>query len=913
MNLSKSAQGVMIVKLLGIAILLYGLLIGISSIFIEKRMQELKKDELRHIAKKFEKEINASVLAKKESLSYLALALSNDKELINALLQDKSSSLDFHSFLRYLRENTSMRNVSFRVTNKEGKDFYSSKTYKDDDSLFNEKIDVLSIMYDRKLKTIMSIGKNGIILKVFAPIFSNRRTLGLFEIITRFDSIAEDVVLMGKKPVVLVDKSYAAKLSVLGVNNFIQQYFLLSRGSDIENINFLKSQNIEHILSSNLNFYQNKELNKLILFNTLHDDNGIKIGHILYFMDLSSIDFSRIYQSKRDFFILISISYAFVMMIVLFVFMKRNSRSMEQFNSVLQYRVEEKTDELNKQKVFLQEVIDGVSDSVMVINDDYSISMMNEVARNSIEKDSIKDVNNPKCYEVLHKRVSPCSGEDYPCPLSDVIKYKKNITTLHNHTDKNKKLTYYELSATPLLDEDGDVEAVIEVGHDITMYITTQVELREQKDNLRHLAHHDTLTGLPNRLLFLDRLSHALKLAKRLEQSIAILFLDLDHFKQINDSLGHSAGDFLLETIAKRLKSSVREVDTVARLGGDEFTIILEGYEHGIVGIVHKLIEEVSKVVEYKDHKLYTSVSIGISMYPKDGDSCESLLRNADAAMYKAKEVGRNRHQFYTADMTDKAMEWVIMESSIRKALKEDEFILEYQPQYDSRDNSLVGMEALVRWEHPTLGMLYPGNFISLAEDSSLIIALGERVLELAAHQTALWHAQGYKFGRVAVNISVKQLQEVDFIFKIASILKKAACSPSWIEIEVTESSVMYDTDTALARLREIQKMGIVLAMDDFGTGYSSLSLLKRLPIHKLKIDYSFIKDIPDDEESAAIAITVIELAKNMNLNVLAEGVENEQQKSFLQKHSCYYIQGFLYSKPLNADTMTKLLEQTLL
>ncbi len=906
---SKSAQSIMIIKLLGVSILLYGVLIGISSIFIEKRMKQLKTDELKHMAKKFEKEINRSISAKKESLSYLALALSSDKELINDILQNNFSSLTYSSFLKYLQENTAVKSASFRVTSKEGKVFYSSKSYKDSDSIIDKDVDTLSIIYNRKVKTILSVSEDGIILKVYVPIFSNRLTLGLFEVITRFDSIVKDVSLMGIKPVILVDKSYSTQLSILGKNNFIQKYLLINNGTNIEDIDFLKSQNVDKILSSKQNFYQDRELDKVVFFNTLYDD-GTKIGHILYLMNLSSIDFSQIYQSKRDFYVLITISYAFLMMFVLFVFMKRNSRSMEQFNSVLQYRVQEKTDELYRQKLFLQEVVDGVSDSVMVINSDYSISMMNKVAMDSIQDNSLKDVNTPRCYEVLHKRVSPCNGVDYPCPLADVIKYKKNITTLHNRTNENSDSKYYEISATPLLGEDDEVEAVIEVGHDITTHIMTQVELREQKESLRHLAHHDTLTGLPNRLLFLDRLKHALKLAKRSQQNIAVLFLDLDHFKQINDSLGHSAGDFLLESVAYRLRNSVREVDTVARLGGDEFTIILEGYEHGIVDIVNKLVKEVSKVVEYKEHKLYTSVSIGISMYPKDGDSCESLLRNADSAMYKAKEIGRNRYQFYTSDMTDKAMQWVNMESSIRNALKNNEFILEYQPQYDSRDDTIIGMEALVRWEHPTLGKLSPVDFISLAEDSSLIIALGEKVLQLAARQTSIWHMQGYKFGRVAVNVSVKQLQESDFIFKIASILKKEECSPSWIEIEVTESSIMYDTEKALARLREIQKMGILLAMDDFGTGYSSLSLLKRLPIHKLKIDYSFVKDIPNDVESVAIAITVIELAKNMNLNVLAEGVENEEQKLFLQKHGCHDIQGFLYSKPLDADTMTRVLAQ---
>ena len=901
----------MLMKILGMIILLYGLLIGVSSIFIEKRVAQLKSDEFIQITKEFERETLEYIEAKKESILHLAYVLANDRTLKNSLLSGNASPLDLSSFSQYLYKNTTINDVLFHVVDKDIKSFYRSSEYKKDKNFLDDKILLSSVIKNRIPETKISITSMGMTIKVITPIFDKRRVIGALEILTNFDAIARDMKIMGTEPIVLVDKSYRAQFST-NTNRFIQEYYLISKSSKLDNFNFLKSQNIQNFLSLHQYYYQNKERDILILLNTLHDDKDKVIAHFIYFKSLLSIDLSHVYEAKRDFYILISISYLFLVMIILFTYMKRNSKSMEQFNMVLQHRVEEKTDELYEQKVFLQEVIDGVSDSVMVISADYSIIMMNKIARESLDNKYIKDRDIPRCYEVLHKKTAPCEGKDYPCPLRDVMKDRINTTVLHSHSLNKDEISYYELSATPLINDNGDIEGIIEVGHNITTHILTQLELRKQKDNLRHLAHHDTLTGLPNRLLFLDRLEHAIKLASRMQQSLAVLYLDLDHFKQINDSLGHSAGDFLLETIARRFQKSVREVDTVARLGGDEFTIILEGYEHGIIGIIHKLIDEVAQPIKYKNHELYTSVSIGISMYPKDGEDTETLLRNADAAMYKAKEVGRNRHQFYTADMTDKAMEWVSMESAMRKGLEEDEFVLEYQPQYDSRDNSLIGMEALVRWDHPTLGRLSPGNFIPLAEESSLIISLGMRILKLAAQQTTAWHAEGFKPGRVAVNISVKQLQERDFIFKIASILKEANCSPSWIEIEVTEGCVMYDTDQAIGRLKEIKRMGILLAMDDFGTGYSSLSLLKRLPIHKLKIDYSFIRDIPEDEESKAIAMTVIELAKNMNLEVLAEGVETQAQNDFLEEHGCYYIQGYLYNKPLSVEAITKLLQKSL-
>ncbi len=450
--------------------------------------------------------------------------------------------------------------------------------------------------------------------------------------------------------------------------------------------------------------------------------------------------------------------------------------------------------------------------------------------------------------------------------------------------------------------------------------LSTQSDLRHsldqmhaQKDELDYLAHHDTLTQLPNRMLLLDRLDHSIKKAKRHNTSLSLLFIDLDGFKEINDSLGHSVGDSLITTIAERLGHQLREEDTIARLGGDEFVVLLEESSalQSVNFIAQKILFAIQEPIKIGEHDLYMTASIGISVYPDDGGSAETLLRNADSAMYQAKDDGRNTFRFYTTDMTQRALERVTIMAQMRQGLANHEFLVHYQPQFDLRNGKVVGLEALLRWNSRERGEpVPPDNFIPLAEESGFILPLGEWVLRAVCEQLANWHGKGLDPGRVAVNLSVKQLLQPNLLRKVQQILHDTSCDPNWIEFEVTEGFIMTKPEESIGILNQFNFLGIELSIDDFGTGYSSFSYLKRLPIHKLKIDRSFIDGLPGDVDDAAITRAVIAMAKEMNLGVLAEGVETNQQREFLIHEGCTHAQGYLFARPMPAQEIEPLLER---
>ena len=430
-----------------------------------------------------------------------------------------------------------------------------------------------------------------------------------------------------------------------------------------------------------------------------------------------------------------------------------------------------------------------------------------------------------------------------------------------------------------------------------------QEELKQQKEILHYHAHHDRLTDLPNRFLFDDRLEQAIKQAQRSKTKIAVLFLDLDHFKGVNDSMGHKVGDELLIEVSRRLKSKIRQTDTLARLGGDEFAIVLDQVTTNdvVVDVTQNLLKLMHTPIELQGKPFYVTFSVGIAIYPDDGDSAETLLKNADAAMYHAKDDGRDTYQFYTETMTEKAFERIAMEASFRSALSREEFIVHYQPQVDAQTGRYVGMEGLVRWKHPEMGLISPSKFLTFAHETGLIIPLDEWVMKTAMTQFAHWYHSGLNPGVLALNLTMVQLKNERFVNTLQELLAETGCQPQWLELEVTEGQIMQDSNLAIQILNQLKALGISLAIDDFGTGYSSLSQLKRLPINKLKIDQSFIRDLPKDEDDVMISKSIIALSKNMGLTVIAEGVETEAQKDFLLANGCHYIQGYLYSKPMSA------------
>jgi diguanylate cyclase (GGDEF)-like protein/PAS domain S-box-containing protein len=445
---------------------------------------------------------------------------------------------------------------------------------------------------------------------------------------------------------------------------------------------------------------------------------------------------------------------------------------------------------------------------------------------------------------------------------------------------------------------------------EIACFVVDLSQNRQAQDKLNHLAYHDALTDLPNQVLFKDRLKQAIALSRRSDQMQAVLLLNLDRFKTINDSLGYTAGDRLLQSVAQRLGSCVRESDTVARFGGDEFAVLLTQIPRAqdAANVASAIKSALDQAFLFEDQEIFVSSSIGISLYPHDGRDTGGLLKNAGAALDRAKSLGGNVYQFYTAGGTTRALKQLVLENNLRPGLERAEFFVQYQPQVDIRGFHLVGMEALVRWQHPSLGLLYPNEFIPLAEESGLIIALGDWVMRTACAQNKAWQDAGLTPLRLSVNFSARQFQQATFIADVAHILKETNLDPRWLELELTESSIMKDPEVAIEKLHELKLMGIKVAIDDFGTGYSSLNYLKRFPIDTLKIDKTFVSDVCKDPHDTAIVRAIINLGHALDLTVIAEGVETKEQLQYLSALECDVVQGFLFSKALYAKAFEELL-----
>ena len=487
----------------------------------------------------------------------------------------------------------------------------------------------------------------------------------------------------------------------------------------------------------------------------------------------------------------------------------------------------------------------------------------------------------------------------------DKLEYEESVT------NPDGSLTWLSVSSVPLKNKNGETSGVLGIYHDITTLKENELNLKLNSDALHYQAYHDVLTGLPNRLLFKDRLAQSISRGKLHPKKIAILFMDIDNFKDINDSLGHLYGDETLKIIAKRLKKLISESDTVSRFGGDEFVILIDDIHNNmhVIDIIQKIEKSMEEVIVLDESSVRISLSIGISIYPRDGVTSNELLKHSDIAMYRAKDAGRSRYEFYEKEMTEKVLSRIKKETDLREALDNEDFVLYYQPQFDMRNKKVIGVEALVRWKYNEQQIIAPSEFIPMLEKTGLIVPLGQWIAKKCMEQIVSWKKQKLEIERIAINFSMLQIKEDDFVSYFKALLKKTSCNPKWIEIEITESQVMEDPKHIIVTLNAIHALGVKLAIDDFGTGYSFLTYLKRLPIDKIKIDRSFISDIVRNKEDKSIVKAIIALSVSMNINVIAEGIETKSQEKFLLEHGCYIMQGFLYSKPVPVREIENILK----
>ena len=479
-------------------------------------------------------------------------------------------------------------------------------------------------------------------------------------------------------------------------------------------------------------------------------------------------------------------------------------------------------------------------------------------------------------------------------PLVDGVLPSLTFQTVHRHKDGHDVPVEVFLQLIRLEGQDPRFVGMV---NDISERQTAQ-------KRIEFLAYHDALTGLPNRLLAKDHMEQAIHLAERENSKVALFFIDLDKFKTINDSLGHAIGDGLLKGVSIRLRECLRDIDTLSRQGGDEFLIVLNNARdtESVAVVAEKILGRMAKPFVINDHELSISLSIGIAVYPDDGKDFDTLLKQSDTAMYQAKESGRNTHRFHTEKMNFDAIEHLRMRNGLRQALEHGEFVLHYQPQISLATDAVIGAEALIRWHHPELGMVPPGRFISIAEDSGLIVPIGEWVLREACRQAVAWHKAGLPELLIAVNLSAVQFKRGDVEKGVTQALAESGMNPALLELELTESILIEDTEKVLATVRRLKSLGVKLSIDDFGTGYSSLSYLKRFNVDKLKIDQSFVRDMVDNPNDAAIVSAIIQMAKNLNLTTVAEGVEDERQLALLRLQHCDEVQGYHFARPMPAD-----------
>lgn len=575
--------------------------------------------------------------------------------------------------------------------------------------------------------------------------------------------------------------------------------------------------------------------------------------------------------------------------------------------------------ELQHSRLFLETVLDNISDSICVINtDDFSIARANRAFMKNYSINE-EDVLGKTCYEVTHHRKDPCRGPEDPCPLIETLKTGKPCTRTHEHRDSQGRRIIAEITTSPLFDEkSGEISQIVHSARDIT----DRVQIEE---TLAHKATHDDLTGLFNRSMVAETLGMSLERAKRYRENIAVLLIDLDDFKLVNDTLGHEAGDELLRQVADRLQETVRSCDLIARQGGDEFILLLSGRSepgeelenasrsdnfHGEVALIaNRIIREFERPYLLKGMDTYVNASIGISLFPWDAKEVTTLLQQANSAMYQAKELGKGHCRFFSSDLSPGQKHRLELVTKLHKALENREFVLHYQPIIDLATGGIAGAEALIRWAPPGEALIPPMDFLTVAEETGLIIPIGDWVLREACRQIGAWRNSGRDV-KIAVNLSVRQFWHGDIADMVKTAVADAGIPMQLLELEITESAMVLHASHTEDILRSFRAEGLSISLDDFGTGYSSLSRLKNLPIDKLKIDKSFVDGIPASEQDCVIIHAIIALARSLDIETLAEGVETEKQRRFLRNLGCRYAQGYHFSRPLCTEEFQDLFDR---
>ena len=759
------------------------------------------------------------------------------------------------------------------------------------DNLKNIRPIVDAVHAEKTLKTGFEIGRHGPYYRIISPIFYENKYIGALEI-----GFQTHQLLSVLQKVIEFPCTTFFQRQLLQKTTNIPEDALRTFG----NYSLMThDQPIFNNLPRNLDLTQGEQ--KITLqdrwyachsYQVFKDYQGNLIGGIVVLHDISSF-----VQQKRNFLLRTALLTALLLLLSFLVLYLGFGKIMDDLLKEIRQR--RKTEHRLRQAAA---VFENTTEGVVITDADANILAVNRAfcaISGFTEEEAIGQ--NPRLWKSnRHDRAF------YQTMWSSLLKTGQWQGEIWNRRH-NGDIHPVWMNISSIRDDQDKPINYISVFSDIT-------SLKQSQEHIQYLAHHDPLTDLPNRLLLNDRLQHALLHAHRTENKLAVIFVDLDNFKQINDSLGHPVGDKVLQEVSKRLRNQIRETDTVARVAGDEFIIILEDMPHSqtTAHIAEKILASFETPFFFGGQQLHITISMGISIYPDDGEDVTTLVKNADAAMFRTKESGKNNYSFYTAELTEAALERLKLENELRVALSKQQLQVYYQPQYSLDTGELTGAEALMRWVHPELGLISPVKFIPIAESTGMIVDIGAWILQEACAQAKAWQDAGYDFPRIGVNIAGQQIQRDDLVEKVVIALEQSGLSAQSLELEVTETFIMQRAQKAINTLGNLKQLGVKLAIDDFGTGYSSLSYLKILPIDKLKIDRSFIRDIPRDSNDEAIARAVIALAKSMQLHVIAEGVETEEQQDFLSAEGCEEVQGFLYSRPVAAKEFEEMLQASL-